>query len=338
MDSTKYSKIVQSKKNENRSQPPWVRSLVFIICAVIIPLALLLTIIHFRNNNHPIFKQLIATTDTIPLHESLSKVWCKGQKISTLKNTSFNVYVVDSDSLKIEKAKRKIKHFHHKLLLFRGDGVALHFYLLKHSMLEIKICSSLDGAFVNVVKGEEEFKRCSRQLTNSQEDGDSFEFEDFLGDGSSVSSSEQVVLLNPDMSMVCNRSIESRPLRQSPRCRKKKLSSDRITIRTNDTDGYYILFSSKNLLDIIPNELDMEITLHKTVYKIGKTTPRYFNVTSCEVNYQLGSTEHLLVEIPNIDQNLRVDLITSSCVPRRVIYLVLLIAILIMIMIAGFYF
>ncbi|KAG1683171.1 Glutamate receptor U1 [Nymphon striatum] len=223
--------------------------------------------------------------------------------------------------------------------IIKGDGVALHFYLLERSILEIKVCSSLEGAVVNIVKGEEEFRKCSKQLTNSQKDGDSFEFEDYLGDrSSSVSSSEQAVLINPTMSMVCNESMESRTLRHSSQCRKKKFSSDKIIVRINNTDGYYILFSSNNILDIIPNELDMQITLHKSVYKLDKASPRYSNVTSCEVDYQFASTEHLVVEIPDDDRNLRIDLITSSCVPRRVIYLVLLISILIMIMIAGFYF
>lgn len=333
---TKWRKM---SKNRATKIPAWVRTIVFISCAVVIPVILLLTAIQMGHDSRIVHKTLITTSDIVPIHKTMSKVWCKGQRVSSMKKTGFNAYVMKEEP-KENSNKRVVQKFHHEVLLFRGDGVALQFYLLKNSVVTVKFCPNLEGAVINVVKGKGNFKECTYQVSESSKDGNSFELEDYLGDDiSSVSSSEQAVLLNPSMEMSCDRSSEYKLLKRSPKCGKHGFFTDHVKIVANTTDSYYILLSSRNILDVIPNIVTMQLTLNKTVYELDNMSPRYSNVSSCEVDYQIGSNDQLLVEVPyNNGSELEVDVISSSCIPRRALYLFLLIPILIIIMVAAFFF
>ncbi|CAG9862707.1 unnamed protein product [Phyllotreta striolata] len=133
------------------------RVLVFCLMTAVLPTILTIIPLYLR---HVVFADVVtpvAESDILSLQEGISSIFCKS--LSLKMNSTFNAFQLQGKPTKSEK----LKHIRLKKSMTLPDDTLEYwgFYLLKGSVVQLKVCSRYDGGRILVVRGEKNLDTCN---------------------------------------------------------------------------------------------------------------------------------------------------------------------------------
>lgn len=143
--------------NEKRKMHGAKRVMLFCLMTAILPTILIIIPLYLR---HVVFADVVypvAESDILAIQEGVSSVFCKS--LSLKMNSTFNAFQLQGKPSK----SGKIKHIRLKKSMSLPDDTLEYwgFYLLKGSIVKLRVCSRHDGARIMVVRGDKNLDTCN---------------------------------------------------------------------------------------------------------------------------------------------------------------------------------
>uniref|UniRef100_A0A1E1X7S9 Putative conserved plasma membrane protein n=1 Tax=Amblyomma aureolatum TaxID=187763 RepID=A0A1E1X7S9_9ACAR len=301
----------------------------------------------------------MAVSDTIPVRERISTVWCSGQEL--VMNHSFDAHVFrDSDGTVTRPLGRTLE-LSLTMTVPKQTYEYWGFYFVAGSNFTVSVCSRLSGAAFSLIRGSSALGKCltaletkRRGLDESDEDADSDEAKDGESspesdDQSSTISSSEGLMLNETLGIsVCNNALFHVPLRWTYSCgtaHDRRDHRHNISYAVAASDFYYVFFASNPPLYVTPNTIVADFYLDRMVYDVSKSfNPETYsctNVTNCSLPLDFMSNEYVVVdmhgELRNSSRiNWTSDVLTSRCLPRKGVYFIFYFVFGLVVMVAAF--
>ncbi|GAB6019654.1 hypothetical protein CHUAL_001213 [Chamberlinius hualienensis] len=294
---------------------------ILLTLGVVIPFVFVMVPLYIRHQLYATYQLPVSSTDSRLLNYRASTFWCESEKIEM--NSTFNAYLMHEKPV-FENTTRTYwttKEFH----LLDEEREYWGFYLPKNTFITISACTRYPGSVLAVYKGKRNMKKCSNREDDDDEDEkESSEGDDHLTDNdefgmetddenSSISSSEEQFLEE------CHGALFNHTLVPIKHCDNTSnwQATDIINYNVTSSDYYYFLFSSYH--NMKRNTIISKFTLRKSVFDVTRALQVCNNVTNCSLPLAFGSTEHVVLEMPNVTDWV-VDAGNITCEPRTIVY------------------